>query len=530
MKCSKCGEVVNENQGFCLKCGNPIQVTPDFNSIESELASSVLELLEEDEEKDSKIEELSEEEPMITVDVPYDEINMEIKMVDINRNQSEKLPVEKNTKTDEKSSISNKREASSKKEESKKKKKIIITLSVIAAIILIVAVIALVFVISDLNEKKTYDGNYERAVEARDNKEYEEAIEYALSAVRLATSNIEEINARKLLKELYESINRINDGYAENLYELINLGEALPENYLALVRYYNDNEMYTKINDVVVKITDDKIFDVLSNYIPAAPVAEQESGGYTGYVVVKLTAEDGNKIFYTLNAEDNLNAGVEYRDGVKILGEESAKLTCYAVDKNGVESKRTTYEYTIEQGKLNGPAVTPASGSYTEFQLITVEVPEGAKAYYTTDGTDPTSESDEYTEPIIMPRGTSKFKFIVYDSFGLPTAITTESYNLKIARALSINDAIKIVEAKLVNDEIMDEEYNTVYGTMGVAYEKTVIIGKDEFYIILATEYSSDESVIGVTIYGVNTYDSSINMDIIDANGEYVLPLDDDER
>lgn len=526
MKCSKCGEEVIENQGFCLKCGNPIQLDPDFNSIESELASSVLELLEEDEE-DSKIEELSEEEAMITVDVPYDEINMEIKMVDINRNQSEKPLVKTEIKTDEKND-SNKKEPNSKREEKKKKKKLIITLSIIAAVILIALAVALVLVVHDINEKKTYDGNYERAVDAKYDKEYDEAIEYALSAVRLATSNIEEVNARKLLKELYETVNKINDSYAENLYELIGLGETFQENYIALVSYYYDNEMYTKINDVVNKITDDSIFDALSDYIPKAPVAEQESGEYTGYVVVKLTAEDGNKIFYTLNAENNLNAGVEYIDGVKILGEESAKLICYAVDENGVESKRTTYEYTIEDGKLAGPKVTPTSGTYTEFQLIEVDVPDGAKAYYTTDGTDPTPESNEYTEPIIMPRGTSKFKFIVYDSFGLPTAITTESYNLKIPRSLSINDAIKVVEAKLVNDEIMDEEYNTIYGTMKVAYEKTVIIGKDEFYIILATEYSSDDSIIGVIIYGVNSYDSSIRTDIIDANGEYVLPKTDD--
>lgn len=88
MKCSKCGEEINKNQGFCLKCGNPIQLEPDFNSIENELANSVSELLDESEE--APMDELPEDESMVTVDVPYDEINMEIKMVDITKPQIEK--------------------------------------------------------------------------------------------------------------------------------------------------------------------------------------------------------------------------------------------------------------------------------------------------------------------------------------------------------------------------------------------------------------------------------------------------------
>ena len=46
MKCSKCGEECNENQAFCLKCGTPIQIVPDLNIIEEELANNVGELLE----------------------------------------------------------------------------------------------------------------------------------------------------------------------------------------------------------------------------------------------------------------------------------------------------------------------------------------------------------------------------------------------------------------------------------------------------------------------------------------------------
>ena len=61
MKCSKCGEEVQKNQGFCLKCGNPIQVDPDFNTIENELANSISILLEDTEEKEDTSSDVIED-------------------------------------------------------------------------------------------------------------------------------------------------------------------------------------------------------------------------------------------------------------------------------------------------------------------------------------------------------------------------------------------------------------------------------------------------------------------------------------
>lgn len=534
MKCSKCGEEVNADQGFCLKCGNPIQADPDFNTIEAELASSVSEFLQED-TKEGTVEDtlpnISDEEPMVTVDVPYDEINMQLKMVDISREQEklrnsrEKVTNKNVEKTVEKIDATSKKDGKDNKNASKKsKKKLIITLSIIGAIALVAIIVGIVIFITDYNSKRTYEGNYENAQEASDDKEYDEAIKYALKAVELSTSDREEISARMLLDEIYKLSNKLEDDYADNLKELIGLGETSSQNYETLVKYYFDKAQYENINDLVVVIKDDSVYTVISDYIPAAPVADKETGNYAGYVVVKLTADTGCKIYYTLNSQDNLNGGVEYRDGVKILGEGTTKLTCYSVDANGVESQRVSFEYVIKEGELEGPKVTPSSGSYSEYMTITVEVPEGGKAYYTLDGTDPNTESKEYTEPIDMPRGTSRFKVIVYDKFDLPSAITSESYNLSIPRGITVNDSVSLVKDKLVEEDIMSADGKTTYGTMTVNYDSIAIIGKEEYYIIVATEKNTEGTVLSATIYGVNTYDSTLNTEIIDANGVYTLP------
>ncbi len=526
MKCSKCGEEVNANQGFCLKCGNPIQVDPDFNTIEAELASSVSELLNDTDElvNDTLTDNFDDEEPMKTVDVPYDEINMQLKTVDITRDQDREEPKKKEAVKNVEKIDATKKSEGTPENEKKKNKKLIISCSIIGAIIVLALAIGITIFVSSYNAKKTHEGNYDLAQEASDKKQYDEAIEYAKKAASLATSDREEITARLLLDEIYKLSKKVDDDYADNLKELIGLGETSTENYVTLVKYYYEHAYYSKINKLTITISNADVFKALSDYIPLAPAADQESGEYAGYVVVKLSSDPGCKIYYTLNSEDTLNGGVEYTDGVKILGEGTTKLTCYSVDVNGIESQRVSYEYVIKEGELQGPKVTPSSGSYSEYMTITVEVPEGGKAYYTFDGTDPNAESMLYSEPIDMPRGTSKFKVIVFDKFGLPSAITTESYNLSISRGITVNDSVSLIKDKLIEDEKMDENYKTSYGTMSVEYDKSAVIGKDEFYIFIATENNNEGTVLSATIYGVNTYDSSINTEIIDANGIYTLP------
>ena len=56
MRCSRCGEECKENQVFCIKCGSPIHVVPDFDLIEAELANSVGELMSDNSEIPEKDE------------------------------------------------------------------------------------------------------------------------------------------------------------------------------------------------------------------------------------------------------------------------------------------------------------------------------------------------------------------------------------------------------------------------------------------------------------------------------------------
>ena len=80
------------------------------------------------------------------------------------------------------------------------------------------------------------------------------------------------------------------------------------------------------------------------------------------------------------------------------------EINAIAVNDKDIPSVTATVKYTIEFPIASAPAVNPATGQYTEPTKITITVPDGYTAYYTMDGTTPTSDSDKYTpDPLHMP-------------------------------------------------------------------------------------------------------------------------------
>ena len=80
---------------------------------------------------------------------------------------------------------------------------------------------------------------------------------------------------------------------------------------------------------------------------------------------------------------------------------------------------------------LADPVFTPAAGSYTEAKNIVITAEEGT-IYYTTDGTDPTSSSTEYTAPIVLDEnGTTTLKAIAISATS-QSAIVTAAYTINM--------------------------------------------------------------------------------------------------
>ncbi|MGN0108352.1 MAG: chitobiase/beta-hexosaminidase C-terminal domain-containing protein, partial [Hominilimicola sp.] len=85
------------------------------------------------------------------------------------------------------------------------------------------------------------------------------------------------------------------------------------------------------------------------------------------------------------------SSGAQTINGTVILSDD--------VDENGKALTTTLTINVAEQEKAPVPMASVASGTYTENQTVTLTA-EGADIYYTTDGTEPTTGSTKYTDPI----------------------------------------------------------------------------------------------------------------------------------
>ena len=82
----------------------------------------------------------------------------------------------------------------------------------------------------------------------------------------------------------------------------------------------------------------------------------------------------------------------------------------------------------IEFPVADAPVVTPSTGQYSTAMQISITVPEGYTAYYTTDGSTPTTESSLYTGPIEMPEGQTLFSAVLVSKTGKMTQTTKRNY------------------------------------------------------------------------------------------------------
>lgn len=156
-------------------------------------------------------------------------------------------------------------------------------------------------------------------------------------------------------------------------------------------------------------------------------LSETEDGAE--FIPVELAS--GTTFRTALNVKDNpLNVGRQ----VKVLG----KLTAY-FSTTGVKSL-TDYEFvggstTIET--VATPTFTPAAGTYTEAQNVTIAcATEGATIYYTTDGSNPTTASTQYTAAIAVEK-TTTIKAIAVKEGMYNSTVATAAYTINLPAVLA---------------------------------------------------------------------------------------------
>nr|WP_260981977.1 chitobiase/beta-hexosaminidase C-terminal domain-containing protein [Paenibacillus sp. 32O-W] len=131
------------------------------------------------------------------------------------------------------------------------------------------------------------------------------------------------------------------------------------------------------------------------------PVASPVGGEVSlGTKVTLSTATDGATIYYTTDGSDPTRSSVEYTAPIEMTSETTIKAI--AVKEGMLDSEVMEEHYTIlPPEQVAKPIASPAGSTVPSGTKVTLSTAtDGATIYYTTDGSDPTRSSVEYTAPI----------------------------------------------------------------------------------------------------------------------------------
>ena len=135
------------------------------------------------------------------------------------------------------------------------------------------------------------------------------------------------------------------------------------------------------------------------NWKVATPTLSHASGTYTATFNATITcATTGATIRYTTDGSDPTASSPVYSSAVAITASTTLKAIAF---KSGLaQSNAAAGVYVL---KVVTPSVSPAAGTYTTAQSVTITTTTpGATIRYTTDGTDPTGSSTAYAGPVAI--------------------------------------------------------------------------------------------------------------------------------
>ena len=225
--------------------------------------------------------------------------------------------------------------------------------------------------------QNSYTGVLNRGYRELQSGSYAQAQELFERAVRKDSSRSEAYTG---LSQVYMEQDDLTG--AEEVF--LNALETQPSNaklYQAVIEFYMDTEQQEKISPLLQDCEDQQVLSAVAEYVSEAPEFSLESGTYSEVQEVSLSSETGGTIYYTTDGTNPSQSSSVYSEPILLEEEGETEIRAMAVNENGIPSVVSSGTYVIEFPIVNAPAVTPATGQYTEPTKITITVPDGYTAY-----------------------------------------------------------------------------------------------------------------------------------------------------
>lgn len=445
MRCTHCGANIPDDQMICPECGAEVQIVPDYNPLEDVLTREVRGSVEGATRQIRTGDLRRARRENTPRNVNSTRVLSQGEMDRIREERRERLrrsgaqgrqngsntgrntgSVRRNTdrirqeqEHQRKNAEERRRQQQMKRLQAAKKRRRNFLLVLFGLLVLIGIGIYVIY-------QNSYTGVLNRGYRELQSGSYAQAQELFERAVRKDSSRSEAYTG---LSQVYMEQDDLTG--AEDVF--LNALETQPSNaklYQAVIEFYMDTEQQEKISPLLQDCEDQQVLSAVAEYVSEAPEFSLESGTYSEVQEVSLSSETGGTIYYTTDGTDPSQSSSVYSEPILLEEEGETEIRAMAVNENGIPSVVSSGTYVIEFPIVNAPAVTPATGQYTEPTKITITVPDGYTAYYTMDGSTPTTESDKYTGPIDMPQNTQTIfsAILLNDNNGKATDVTTRNY------------------------------------------------------------------------------------------------------
>ena len=482
MKCPHCGSDMQPEQVFCEKCGKERLLVPVF---EPEIEDSVAESMS------TIVQELSPEEQ------PDDR-------------QDKTVKKQSNTERIEEDSY----------EKHHGSRQVGFFVTAVILLIIFISVFSISFYIYTEN---SYEYQYRKAQEAYQDGRFEEALVLADRCLEIDRTSFD---AQMLKINIYQQQGE-TDKVVDRVLSLMEMKSDSQELYDILVPIYIEREQYQKINELLKECPLQQITEKYADYLGLPPEFEPDSGVFDSPVSLKLIAGGTGNIYYTLDGSEPNKYSSRYTAPIRMVAGEYEVSAVY-VNNYGLSSEIVTKSYVINNDIELVPEISADSGNYDVPTVISVSVPdEEYSVYYTTDGSEPTMDSNIYSTPFFMPLGHSEYRFLMVDIEGNESDIVSRSYDCNPPSVFTTDQACLILKQNLIaRGEILD-----INGTMAGTEDKKEYVCSSAaeadgivYYIIY--EYirgTSGTMIRSGNVYAFSVADGQIKRADMSRNGELSL-------
>lgn len=286
MKCNKCGAEIIEGKLYCTECGEEVHMVPIFEpEVETRLDESMSRIMDD---------------------------------------------------------VTGQKHKRFKGEPVLKKKKHYLAVIVI---VVIIGIIVCVFSLRYLFSSPEYLIN--RGHQCADSREYDKAIEYYEQVPDLESQHGEVLI---YLARCYKAL-QDEEQFTKCLLLIIDSQYSAEEDiivaYDELISLYIEKKSYQMIDSLLKDCNNKNVVKLYEKYMVSEPVFSYEAGYYREIIPLKITADENETVYYTMDgSEPTVNS--EVFNMPVFMDEGEYEIKAISVNEYGVVSKVVTKEYQIE--------------------------------------------------------------------------------------------------------------------------------------------------------------------------------------